>query len=59
MAMGVSFAPSDMSVGLAAGTMIFVVSHEVIPETHRNGYQTYATIGLMIGFAVMMCSIPA
>jgi len=31
-----------------------VVSHEVIPETHRRGYQTAATMGLMIGFAVMM-----
>mgnify|MGYP000470490563 CR=1 FL=1 len=40
--------------GLAAGAMIFVVSHEVIPETHRNGHQTSATVGLMAGFAVMM-----
>ncbi|EGH48310.1 hypothetical protein PSYPI_40839, partial [Pseudomonas syringae pv. pisi str. 1704B] len=24
-----------LSMGLAAGAMIFVVSHEVIPETHR------------------------
>lgn len=43
-----------ISMGLAAGAMIFVVSHEVIPETHRNGHQTSATLGLMIGFAVMM-----
>jgi ZIP family zinc transporter len=43
-----------IGMGLAAGAMIFVVSHEVIPETHRNGHQTSATIGLMIGFAVMM-----
>ena len=43
-----------VSMGLAAGAMIFVVSHEVIPETHRNGHQTPATIGLMVGFAVMM-----
>lgn len=43
-----------VSMGLAAGAMIFVVSHEVIPETHRNGHQTSATIGLMFGFAVMM-----
>lgn len=41
-------------LGLAAGAMIFVVSHEVIPETHRNGHQTPATIGLMAGFALMM-----
>ena len=43
-----------VGLGLAAGAMLFVVSHEVIPETHRNGHQTAATIGLMIGFAVMM-----
>ncbi|NER62443.1 ZIP family metal transporter, partial [Pseudomonas sp. MAFF212428] len=43
-----------VSMGLAAGAMIFVVSHEVIPETHRNGHQTSATLGLMGGFAVMM-----
>jgi len=43
-----------ISLGFAAGAMIFVVSHEVIPETHRNGHQTAATLGLMGGFAVMM-----
>lgn len=43
-----------IGLGLAAGAMIFVVSHEVIPETHRNGHQTPATIGLMGGFALMM-----
>ncbi|MDD3352487.1 ZIP family metal transporter [Zoogloea sp.] len=43
-----------VGLGLAAGAMIFVVSHEVIPETHRNGHQTVATLGLMVGFAVMM-----
>ena len=43
-----------IGLGLAAGAMIFVVSHEVIPETHRNGHQTSATVGLMAGFAVMM-----
>lgn len=43
-----------VGLGLAAGAMIFVVSHEVIPETHRNGHQTPATLGLMGGFALMM-----
>ncbi len=43
-----------ISMGLAAGAMLFVVSHEIIPETHRNGHQTPATLGLMGGFAVMM-----
>ncbi|MCX8086841.1 MAG: ZIP family metal transporter [Rhodocyclaceae bacterium] len=43
-----------VGLGLAAGAMIFVVSHEMIPETHRNGHQTPATLGLMSGFALMM-----
>lgn len=43
-----------VGLGLAAGAMLFVVSHEVIPETHRNGNQTVATLGLMTGFALMM-----
>lgn len=43
-----------IGLGLAAGAMLFVVSHEVIPETHRNGHQTAATLGLMAGFALMM-----
>ncbi len=43
-----------LGLALSAGAMIFVVSHEVIPETHRNGHQTAATIGLMVGFALMM-----
>lgn len=43
-----------IALGVAAGAMIFVVSHEVIPETHRNGHETPATLGLMLGFGVMM-----
>lgn len=43
-----------VAMGVAAGAMIFVVSHEVIPETHRNGHQTPATLGLMSGFSLMM-----
>lgn len=43
-----------VGLGLAGGAMLFVVSHEVIPETHRNGHQTAATLGLMAGFALMM-----
>jgi ZIP family zinc transporter len=53
MSSGVAVA-YPISLGLAAGAMIFVVSHEVIPETHRNGHETPATLGLMMGFAVMM-----
>lgn len=41
-------------LGFAAGAMIFVVSHEIIPESHRKGHEMLATTGLMIGFVVMM-----
>lgn len=53
MASGMAWA-YPVGLGLSAGAMLFVVSHEVIPETHRNGHQTTATIGLMIGFSLMM-----
>lgn len=43
-----------LGLALAAGAMLFVVSHEVIPETHGEGHETPATIGLMAGFALMM-----
>lgn len=43
-----------VAMGFAAGAMVFVVSHEVIPESHRSGHQTLATVGLMVGFAVMV-----
>lgn len=43
-----------VGLGLAAGAMLFVVSHEVIPETHRHGHETRATVGLMVGFCLMM-----
>lgn len=43
-----------LSMGLAAGAMIFIVCHEVIPDTQRNGYQVSASSALMLGFAVMM-----
>lgn len=43
-----------IGLGIAAGAMIFVVSHEVIPETHRHGHQTRATVGLMGGLFLIM-----
>lgn len=42
------------TLGLAAGAMLYVISDEIIPETHRRGYQTLATFSLLGGFVVMM-----
>ena len=33
--------------------MLFVVSDEMIPESHRKGFEREATFGLMIGFVIM------
>jgi len=38
----------------AAGAMLYVISHEIIPETHRHGFENEATLGLTIGLVVMM-----
>jgi len=36
---------------------VFVISDEIIPESHRNGHERLATFGVMIGFAVMMLDV--
>ncbi len=41
-------------LGFAAGAMLFVISDEIIPETHRRGFQNLATFSLLGGFAIMM-----
>jgi len=42
------------TLGLSAGAMLFIISDEIIPETHSRGNQTVASFSLMGGFAVMM-----
>jgi len=41
-------------LSLAAGAMLFVITHEIIPELHRKGNGTYASLGLATGFCLMM-----
>lgn len=41
-------------LGFAAGAMLYVVSEEMIPETHRKGFAKVGTTGLLAGFVVMM-----
>jgi ZIP family zinc transporter len=38
----------------AAGAMLWVISDEIIPETHRRGVATFGTVGIMLGFVAMM-----
>jgi len=47
-----SFLPFAM--GFAAGAMLFVISEEIIPETHAKGRSRYGTFALMLGFILMM-----
>lgn len=42
------------AMGFAAGAMLFVISDEIIPETHRSGHERVATLGLMTGVIVML-----
>jgi len=42
------------TLGFAAGAMLFIISDEIIPETHRKEYKTLATFSLLGGFVVMM-----
>ncbi len=42
------------ALAFAAGAMIFVVVEEVVPESQRGGNADLATLGAMLGFAVMM-----
>jgi ZIP family zinc transporter len=42
------------ALSFAAGAMIFIVVEEVIPESQRGGNTDLATMGLILGFIVMM-----
>tara|TARA_B100000745_G_scaffold151626_1_gene99167 strand:- start:284 stop:1093 length:810 start_codon:yes stop_codon:yes gene_type:complete len=42
------------ALAFAAGAMIFVVVEELVPEAHRGGNGDVATMGVMVGFSVMM-----
>ncbi len=42
------------AMGFAAGAMLYVISDEIIPETHRRNHERPATLGLMLGAAVML-----
>ena len=41
-------------LAFAAGAMLFVISDEIIPESHRKGFEKEATFGVMLGFIIMM-----
>ena len=43
------------ALAFAGGTMLYVISDEMIPETHAHGGQRGATYALLGGFALMLC----
>ncbi len=44
------------ALAFAGGTMLYVISDEMIPETHAHGSQRGATYSLLVGFCVMLIS---
>ena len=55
-AVSVSQTILPFALAFAGGTMLYVVSDEMIPETHTHGAQRGATYALLIGFCVMLVS---
>ena len=42
------------ALAFAGGTMLYVISDEMIPETHAHGVQRGATFSLLVGFSLML-----
>ena len=42
------------AMGFAAGAMLFVISDEIVPETHTRGNERIATLGTMAGVVIML-----
>ncbi len=54
IAVSIAATLTPWTMGFAAGAMLFVISDEVIPETHRGSIPSLATFALLGGFAIMM-----
>lgn len=44
------------SLAFAGGTMLYVISDEMIPETHSHGNERGATYAILVGFCIMLVS---
>ena len=55
-AVSVASAILPFALAFAGGTMLYVISDEMIPETHAHGAQRGATYALLVGFCVMLVS---
>ena len=56
LAVTVASAILPFALAFAGGTMLYVISDEMIPETHAHGGQRGATYALLVGFCVMLIS---
>jgi zinc transporter ZupT len=54
LSVSVSAAILPFALAFAGGTMLYVISDEMIPETHAHGGERGATYALLVGFCVMM-----
>ena len=53
-AVSISTAILPFMLAFAGGTMLYVISDEMIPETHAHGFERGATYALLAGFSVML-----
>ncbi len=54
LAVSISAAVLPFALAFAGGTMLYVISDEMIPETHAHGCERGATYALLVGFCVML-----
>ena len=55
-AVSISSAVLPFALAFAGGTMLYVISDEMIPETHAHGCERGATFSLLIGFCIMLAT---
>ena len=53
-AVSIASAILPFALAFAGGTMLYVISDEMIPETHAHGHERGATYALLVGFCVML-----
>ncbi len=56
LAVSVATAILPFALAFAGGTMLYVISDEMIPETHAHGNERGATYALLVGFCLMLAS---
>ena len=54
LAVSISSAILPFALAFAGGTMLYVISDEMIPETHAHGSERGATYALLVGFCIML-----